>query len=242
MGRTQNHPHDVRDVFPNPQASGGRQPPETVHQHLNLNVSPNRERAGKVTTSSINGFDRVWFLTWTTYGTWLPGDDRGFVSPTFASPKPGARRNQLGTAFDRGGDDLQTQARTNLKGKPIWLSPEQATVIRHQIDETAMYRGWTILAGAIMSNHVHLVIGVSGDPDPMAMMRDFKSYASRRLNQTFARPDSGTWWTEQGSKRRVRDRSHVDAVMDYVKHQLRPLIVWNNEVACRSGCDIASGG
>ena len=23
--------------------------------------------------------DRNWFLTWTTYGTWLPGDPRGFV-------------------------------------------------------------------------------------------------------------------------------------------------------------------
>ena len=23
--------------------------------------------------------DRYWFLTWTTYGTWLPGDERGFV-------------------------------------------------------------------------------------------------------------------------------------------------------------------
>ena len=23
--------------------------------------------------------DRYWFLTWTAYGTWLPGDDRGFV-------------------------------------------------------------------------------------------------------------------------------------------------------------------
>jgi len=26
-------------------------------------------------------FDRHWLLTWTTYGTWLPGDARGFVSP-----------------------------------------------------------------------------------------------------------------------------------------------------------------
>ncbi len=25
--------------------------------------------------------DRYWFLTWTTYGPWLPGDRRGFVGP-----------------------------------------------------------------------------------------------------------------------------------------------------------------
>ena len=23
--------------------------------------------------------DRYWLLTWTTFGTWLPGDQRGFV-------------------------------------------------------------------------------------------------------------------------------------------------------------------
>jgi hypothetical protein len=28
---------------------------------------------------------RYWFLIWTTYGTWLPGDDRGFVSPVRSS-------------------------------------------------------------------------------------------------------------------------------------------------------------
>ena len=35
-----------------------------------------------------NGIDRIWFLTWTTYGTWLPGDERGFVSPKFAGDIP----------------------------------------------------------------------------------------------------------------------------------------------------------
>lgn len=28
---------------------------------------------------------RCWLLTWTTYGTWLPGEDRGFVSPVRSS-------------------------------------------------------------------------------------------------------------------------------------------------------------
>ena len=32
--------------------------------------------------------DRYWLLTWTTYGTWLPGDARGFVSNVADGPDP----------------------------------------------------------------------------------------------------------------------------------------------------------
>jgi hypothetical protein len=32
--------------------------------------------------------DRVWMITWTTYGTRLPGDARGFVSNVRDGPGP----------------------------------------------------------------------------------------------------------------------------------------------------------
>jgi hypothetical protein len=54
-----------------------------------------------------------------------------------------------------------------------------------------------------MNNHFHIVAGVLGDPDPHDLMRDFKSYASRRLNRNWAKPESGTWWTESGSVRKL---------------------------------------
>lgn len=58
-----------------------------------------------------------------------------------------------------------------------------------------------------MANHVHLIVGVPGDPDPATLLRDFKSYASRALNLNSgdSRPPSGTWWTEQGAKRKNLD-------------------------------------
>ena len=77
-----------------------------------------------------------------------------------------------------------------------------------------------------METHLHLVVGVSGDPDPSDLMRDFKSYGSRTLNRNFVRPESGTWWTEQGSKRKVKNQRHYNAVVRYVLNQEQPLIVW----------------
>ena len=126
-----------------------------------------------------NGIDRIWFLTWTTYGTWLPGDERGFVSPKFEGDTPERRNNEPGRSYDEGRPDLRRIAENKLAGDPVRLTRAQAEVVRRQFEETARYRGWQLLAGAIMANHVHLVVGVPGDPDPSALLRDFKSYASR---------------------------------------------------------------
>lgn len=78
-----------------------------------------------------------------------------------------------------------------------------------------------------MPNHVHLVLGVTGDPDPATLLRDFKSYGSRTLNRRFGAPASGTWWTEQGSKRKIWDARHLDAVLRYVRTQAGALVVWS---------------
>ena len=175
---------------------------------------------------TFDDFDRVWFLTWTTYGTWLPGDRRGFVSPKFEGLAPERRNNAVGVPYDRARPELRQLVMANLKGPPVYLTAEQAQIVRVQFEETARFRGWTIAAGAVMSNHVHLLVGVSGDPEPANLMRDYKSYASRTLNRQFSRPESGTWWTEQGSKRKITSPRHFDAVTQYAANQNRPLTVW----------------
>lgn len=60
------------------------------------------------------------------------------------------------------------------------------------------------------------------DPDPSTLLRDFKSYASRCLNRLSGKPASGTWWTEQGSKRKVKDSRHFENVRRYILRQAPP--------------------
>ena len=100
--------------------------------------------------------------------------------------------------YDEGRADLRRIAENKLAGDPVRLNRDQAEVVRHQFEETASYRGWQLLAGAIMANHVHLVVGVAGDPDPSALLRDFKSYSSRALNLRDRVSVKPRWWTEQG--------------------------------------------
>ena len=87
-----------------------------------------------------------------------------------------------------------------------------------------------------MANHVHLLVGVQGDPEPAALLRDFKSYASRALNSSYGKPLSGTWWTEQGSNRKVSDAAHFTNARRYVRDQAGALVVW--DVDAGQGTDV----
>ena len=174
----------------------------------------------------LSRLDRIWFLTWTTYGSWLPGDERGFVSPKFELDDPEQRNYRVGEPFDSGRARLVNLASARRVGSPIQLNQEQAEVARSQFTQTAGHRGWSLLAGAIMYDHVHRLVGLSDDPDPSTLLRDFKSYASRALTQRFGRPQSGTWWTEQGSKRKIEDWENLETILRYIREQHRPLAVW----------------
>jgi hypothetical protein len=146
---------------------------------------------------------RYWLLTWTTYGTWLPGDARGFVSRVREGAAPDGPRIEHcipGTPYMKDLPGLARASRAAMKGDPIRLRLDQATLAAQDFSATAKYRGWELLAGAVMANHVHLVVGVPDDPPPEKLLQIFKSYASRALNRAFGRPAGGTWWTESGSK------------------------------------------
>ena len=54
------------------------------------------------------------------------------------------------------------------------------------------------------------------------MLRDLKSYAGRVLNNG-GKPASGTWWTESGSKQKVRN---LLGAVEYVRDQPFALAVY----------------
>jgi hypothetical protein len=100
--------------------------------------------------------DRHWLLTWTTYGAWLPGDRRGFVSHVADESGRGARHNTPGTACDKDLPALRDYMESQLKGPVVLLSREQALALLSQFQETAQYRGWeTLRAGGLDSGRRH---------------------------------------------------------------------------------------
>ena len=174
--------------------------------------------------------DRYWLITWCTYGSWLPGNVRGFVGPIRHDSGQQVVHNIPGTPYDADMPALERYARSLLKCVPIRLVIDQAESLFAQFEETAQYRSWELLAVGILANHLHIVVGVPGDPDPSDILRDFKSYGSRALNRGWNKPASGTWWAESGSKRKLPDEDAVLAAIRYVIEQEYPLLTWTAPV------------
>jgi REP element-mobilizing transposase RayT len=171
--------------------------------------------------------NRYWLLTWTTYGQWLPGDPRGSATRVHHRGERSRREHNVpGTPFDKELPGRFVSAKKLQKGPTVRFNGEDAECLLTQFHETARVRGWLLVAVAIMANHVHIVLGVPDDPDPAALLRDLKSYGSRRLNQCGTRSHARTWWTQSGSKRKLSDEAAVLAAVDYVRQQEHPLVVW----------------
>jgi REP element-mobilizing transposase RayT len=186
--------------------------------------------------------NRYWLLTNTCYGTWLPGDARGFVArvwehrPGDPDIQPRVTHDIPGTAYDEGMPGLEHASGALMKGPPINLTMAHAEALLGQFRETTAHRRWELRAVAIMFNHFHIVVGVVGDPKPSKILGDFKSWATRTLSQRFGPPASKTWWTERGSKRRLPNEVALAAAIHYVLYnQHNPLVTWSPETGLHYG-------
>jgi len=168
--------------------------------------------------------ERYWLITWTTYGTWLPGDERGFVSGVRDQRGDRQIHNLPGTEYERGERGMALHAERTQTSPAVRLTRAQALTVSEQIQATAAIRQWRIGAVAAMSNHVHVVVGVAGDPEPNTVLRDFKAFASRALNRLVGAQQC--WWTQSGSTRKLPDESSVIAAIRYVQKQEHPLAIW----------------
>ena len=140
----------------------------------------------------------AFFLTWTTYGTWLPGDERGWVDDRLRQAAPGLRQS----------------AEEKLRQAPIVLTPNQRSVVERTVREVCEHNGWRLWAVNCRSNHIHVVV-TAKDKSPEQVMNTLKSWCSRRLNES---SDSGPKqrWTRHGSTRYLNDESSLESAIEYV--------------------------
>ncbi|HEV8062307.1 MAG TPA: transposase [Gemmataceae bacterium] len=161
-------------------------------------------------------------ITWTCYGTWLPGDPRGYVSNTLL-PRRGfsGKENVPGTAYTA--NDLKTfgHARSIQKSPTRLLTLEQACIAAQALMEAAQKRQWHILRGALMANHVHIVV-TNCPADGPNVRRILKGVSDAKLRIRF--PDQARWWTTGGSDRYKNDQRAIDAAVEYVANQEHILV------------------
>jgi REP element-mobilizing transposase RayT len=154
------------------------------------------------------------FITWTCYGTWLPGDARGSVSNVLL-PEGGfePKQNTPGTPYQAGDDFTFQRARALQRGETVWLTAPQAECVAECLIAACGERGWRLFRAAVMANHVHaLLLDVPDDgPQVRRVLKLNRSYGSRR------------WWTQGGSDRYLRGMAALLCGANYIEQQERQL-------------------
>ncbi len=169
-------------------------------------------------------------IVWTTYGTWLPGDDRGHWSPLFdLYGHLIARGHQLNIP------DKTTQscASALMKEPPKWLNNEEVLITADVISKilggipvgrfTPGKPGaiCTPYALAIESNHVHLLIGPLSEKLEPTLGR-LKGVSSSLIGELPHNAGRSRTWTAGVWPVFLYDREALHAVYSYIiDHNLR---------------------
>ena len=116
------------------------------------------------------------------------------------------------------------ESRLSPGGKVTLNTPQRRTVLRSIRQHTA-YRGWTLHAAHVRTNHVHLV--VESEEEPETVLAQVKAYATRALNELGPRRERR--WAHHGSTRYLWNPHEVDAAVQYVLEQQGvPMAVYLN--------------
>lgn len=149
----------------------------------------------------------AYLLTWTTYGTWLHGDDRKSVDSI---------HNQYGRDMIRPNSRRQSMNASRLSDPAIILTREAREVVDGAIRLHCERRGWKLLALNVRSNHVHAVVAAGKIP-PELVMKSMKAWATRTLAANAEFADRRSFWTRHGSTRYLWDDRAVHDACRYVR-------------------------
>jgi len=130
----------------------------------------------------------AYFLTFTTYGTWLHGREPESVD---------RQHNTFGTPMLAPDPELEQKQRAKMKQPEYRLDENQRTIVLETILEVAKHRGWHVWAAHVRSNHVHVVISANVKPEKVLI--DLKAWSSRRLKERLGEPPDRDRWTRHGS-------------------------------------------
>lgn len=146
----------------------------------------------------------AYFLTWTTYGTWLPGDQRGW--------------------FDHSGqwsgadEHRRMMASLSMTENACKLDRDQRILVEATIARHCQVRGWKLHAVNCRTNHVHVVVTAPGY-HPDTVRDQFKSWCTSGLKEHQRKRHPGSvvrtkWWTERGSQRWINDEEGLNNLIE----------------------------
>lgn len=146
-------------------------------------------------------------LTFTSYGTWLHGDERGSRDRKQGPIEPNKRLNRI--------------RREQLKYSPITLNARMRKVVRLAIEGVCERRGWKLRIN-VRTNHVHCVIWA--DISGSQVLNTIKAWATRHLRESGLVPLERPIWTPRGGISEIRTSDGIERAVDYVLNRQGPAL------------------
>ena len=141
----------------------------------------------------------AYFLTWSTYGTWLPGDSRGWIEYRHGWQLPAPI--------------LELECCDSMTEDSCRLNDDQRAAVEAQIAETCQKRDWHLHAVNCRTNHIHVVVSAP-NVKPKKIRVDLKAWATRVLKTMFD-PKRENWWAARGSIRHIHNDNSLEASIFY---------------------------
>ena len=149
----------------------------------------------------------AYFLTFTTYGARLHGDERGsWTRATGSNLSLPVESNEARLTFEQ----------TEMAHEPIVFDDHARSVVDQAVHDVCLHREWQLLGLNVRTNHVHVLVSGSGKPE--AMLQGFKSWSTKRLREDGLFPPGVRIWTRHGSTRYVWSEADAEDVWLYVVH------------------------
>ncbi len=169
----------------------------------------------------MNKFPHAYFITFSCYGTWLHGNDKGSVSRF---------KNTVGTPVICTATNLKQREKELLAHPPYLLNKPHREIVLQSIIEVSLHRGWHCYAAHVRSNHVHVVVGARVAPEKI--LTDFKAYASGALNKSGLDKQVIRRWTNHGSTKYIWEPVMIVPAINYVvEEQGAPMAVYVDDEA-----------
>ena len=143
-----------------------------------------------------------YFITWTTYGTWLPGDERGWRTRD--------ESGKLAQPF------LKKWCETKLTEKPFLMERIHRKKVERKCEEHAEHRSWDLPAVKACSNQVHLAVEVGDGYGPKKVRDQFKANATNCLKRGVDSIARTKFWTKGGDVEVINSDEDWESVQIYI--------------------------
>ncbi|MBQ9812366.1 MAG: transposase [Thermoguttaceae bacterium] len=125
---------------------------------------------------------KYWFVTFSTFGSWLPGDERGSHRWNGDAIKPNRA--------------LQSFVQIGMRREPVRLiNASERQCAFQAIVESCKKRGWSLGALNVRTEHVHMLVYTELEEESETIAQAVKSKATQRLRRYFERfkADEPVW-------------------------------------------------